>query len=375
MTHTASPFNSSFDTLIGPSDLIAALPGILGFYPTESVIIVGFEEDPLEPGCLMVGPVMRADLTHAAHAAAALERAGSHGCEMFLAFIISRIPNSMLARQAIEDIEALELGGAPAIAACWHLSEIATGTPYTQLFGPDVEALPQGTVLIDGWSHGTVSSVVASPTMKPFLAHGSLPALNREEAFAYFEREEHDPVTRDDVAAWTKLAFRRAEALWRKVEKREAGPKQVVGDACALLRGPRPLPLIDMEAAPSLNDLLPEEDDIVLLATMLARPSLRDCVVATCLENAESAAGLLLAFARAFDGAIRANALTLWAMVAFQRGLSSWAIAALTTVQDEMPTHSMSAIVLQVLDHPQAREHLAEIIAACDAHCVAMLDT
>ncbi|GAB3075646.1 DUF4192 domain-containing protein [Corynebacterium aquatimens] len=357
-TETTRPI----DFLTGPADLIASLPGILGFYPTESVVIVGLEENPRAPGAYLVGPVMRADLVHASSATSAVTKLGAKNCTAFYGFVITRIPNSDLARDAMQELEDLRINGRAVIDACWHLSEVATGTPYTILF----ESLGHEHTLIDGWSNGVVASIVSSPTMKPFLKEGALPAADREEALSYFEPHTLDSETRRDVDQLSKLANRHAGILWERIEGRRAGARGAIDDACAILTRGEAHPVIAPDEEFYLGDVFEQESEVVLIAALLSTPGLRDCLIAPCLKNPETAAGVLLSIGRTFSGTIRANALTIWAMIAFARGLNSWAIAALTTVQDEEPTHSMSAIMLQILSVSNAQDMIDVIVQTCE---------
>ena len=348
MTLTSKSFSAP-ENLSGPSDLVASLPGVLGFYPQESLIILGLTEAEA-PNCVTLGPVMRADLTHAAQLCDALHRMPVDDCVAFYAVIVSRIPDSELVKAAVASLyDATHDCGCPMISACWHVSEIASGTPYNIVFGPGPSPLT-GEPLGAHWVSGTVSSVIASPAMKNLLDNGALPQLSREDTYRYFDPlPSGDEAEEDNRDALAKLATRRGSELLERLSRGDRAAHTAAAEACLVLHSPPPRPLIspwEELSAAELEKLLGEEDDRLTLATMLSRSALRDRLIGEALETPLTAAHAVLCAAKLFPGTIRANALSVWAIIALDRGLTSWAVAALCTAQDELPGHSLSELVL-----------------------------
>ena len=116
-----------------------------------------------------------------------------------------------------------------------------------------------------------------------------------------------------------------------------------------------------------------DEPELRALLVSLNRAPLRDCLIGQAIDHPETAATALITVARNFRGVIRANALSLWALVAISRGLSSWASTALTCAQEEMPQHSMSAICLQVMATGQQQQLVTTILDGCEVACAALL--
>lgn len=337
MTHNTQ----STPAVFGPADIIASLPGVLGFYPQESALIIHLV-DTGDGDMVRLGPVLRADLCHTAQLEAGMrEIPDSDRCAR-AALIVTRIPNSDLARDACETLYGMTgRDGDLLVDLCWHVSEIAAGTPYSLLFGP----LP-GDFLRSGmaseWVTGTVNSVVTQPTMQALLAQGALPELSREDTRAYF-----DPVDRDDLRAARDAApgiYRLGQTLAGAVRNDAPLVRDAMRDACEVLRNAPDAPLV---GAPDqrLGEVFAAEEDLEILAAALSRTQLRDCLFSTALEHPQSSGAALLAVARNFDGVIRANALSLWAVVAVKLQLSSWAGAALECAQEEVPDHSLSEIL------------------------------
>ena len=358
-------------TLNGPQDIIAALPGIFGFYPQESTVIVGIYPADSD-GTTRLGPVMRADLAHTHHILPALIDTPGGECIAFYAVIISRIPNSTLVEETKEllfNFSSAE--GTSLIDACWHVSEIAHGTPYTIVFGPN----PAHLAHVDRgeeWISGTVPCVVSSPSMKPLLHNGALPELDRADTFRFFEAwDDIDPTHPDcDPAA----AARRATELALLRDTDTATLAAEIDYACAMLHELRPRPMIHEVARPGRASIFAHPGDGVDLAAMLAMRWSRDLLVIDALKSPQSAAAALLWVAKAYRGEIRANALTLWATIATARHLSSWAVVALSCAQEEVPGHSLSELLLTML-HNGLQENLVETAESGCAMAWAVFDT
>lgn len=351
MPTNVSMETSSFasESLTGPADLIASLPGVLGFYPHESVIVLGLMESD-KPGCTTLGPVMRVDITHAQQLCANLHVMPVEGCVALLAVLITRIPESPLADAATSALFHLtDESGAGLIDACWHVSEIATGTPYTLLFGNAEDPIGGGAIPAD-WCDGTVASVMASPAMKNLLDNGVLPELNREDSYRYFQlRAPRDAAEAEERAALEKLATRRGRELAEKIRRGDAKARAGAAEACRTLITFPSCPLLSEWEDSSLEPGSGEEDDLLGLATLLSRSYLRDRLIVDALAAPYSASTAMIRVAQTFTGVIRANALCVWAILAVDKGLQSWAIAALTTAQEEVPGHSMSALLIDLV--------------------------
>lgn len=367
-----TPEHESVDT---PSTIIATIPGTLGYYPHESVVVLGLVADEDSGGAVYLGPVLRSDISNVGELVEFLRTSPVDSCIAYLGVLITRVPESATARAAVEALDMLEReSGDPLIDVLWHVSEIAHGTPYSMVFGPDPQPMAE-TWPESAWDHGVVGSVVTSPAMKAMRDNGALPALDRADTFSYFDRADAGldaKLHAQWIADMTHRARRRADELRALIHRGRPGAKAVVDSACAALRAAPAKPLITDERL-SLHEALPDSDGLFALATVLARPVLRDCVIGEAVRHPEQAASALLAVARHFGGVIRANALSVWALVAISKGLSSWASAALATAQEEMPQHSMSAICLEVMAAGQQHQLVTTILQGCELACASIL--
>ncbi|MHA2789146.1 DUF4192 domain-containing protein [Corynebacterium sp. S7] len=354
------------NTLSGPGELIASLPGILGFFPQESVIVIGFHVDDDEPCTLdhntqdrnlahshkfAIGPVMRADLSHIAKLAQGLKSPFLQDREFYVAVIVSRALQSSLAREAVDVLYDLnDDRDSSLINMCWSVSEIATGSPYRMEFGADsAQWRSAGFAAPAGWEAGVISNVALSPSMRPLLDNGGLPALTREEALGYFASSQHQQCKFGSIDAVAKRAYSRADELLRSLGADTRRAANEITAACAVITSAPVKALISLDDPPLLEETIKNLDQLVLVATVLARSKLRDCLVVPALEHPGHFATVFLAIAARFSGVIRANALSLWAIIATKLGVSSMATAALLVVQEELGGHSLSEVLLQGL--------------------------
>mgnify|MGYP001940078891 CR=1 FL=1 len=387
MTHSHSrkqqpsfdPWTDDSVSVDDPSTIIATIPGTLGYYPQESIIVIGLVPDLESGGELVLGPVLRADLQHAGELADFLETAPVARCVAFLGIMVTRRPQSSAATAAAAELEDLVRPcGAPLVDVLWHVSEIAQGTPYEMVFGPDPEDMDRQWPELR-WGRGTVASVVSSPTMRAWHDNGILPALDRSDTFEYFQPDDSlagaviagEAV---DVAALTREAARHADELRARIDRGQPGPGAVVRAAMKALQDAPAQPIIGLDERVGVDCVFHDAEGLRAMATVLSRSMLRDCVIGTAVRHPEEAATALLAVARAFDGVIRANALSLWGIVAISRGLSSWASAALAIAQEEMPEHSMSAICLEILAAGQQQHLVTTILQGCELACAHIIE-
>ncbi|SDL77243.1 protein of unknown function [Corynebacterium mycetoides] len=360
MTHTP-------ESLHGPSDIIAALPGIFGFYPQESTVVVGLYPPEHAGGAVRLGPVMRADLCHTHHILPALTDTPGGDCVAFYAIVISRIPNSQLVADTKEALFNFADGeGIPLIDACWHVSEVAEGTPYTIVFGPSPAQLAAGGMGPE-WMQGTVSSVASSPSMVSLLRNGGLPELDRADTFRFFEpwgdavrgHPDYDP---DEVGARAAELAQACELACDADRRTAAG---IIEEGCALLHDVAERPLIQPLECTNRTRVFGLEGDATEIAALLSVKRARDAMIIDALASPLRAATAFLWVAKAFRGDVRANALTLWATVATARNLNSWAVVALTCAQEEVPGHHLSLMLLTMLNHGMQEKLVESAVSGC----------
>lgn len=353
--------NAVNSSLFGPSDIIAALPGVLGFYPQESVVVLGILPDSQDAGGLQLGPVVRVDLARLDALVENLKTDTSQyllGDDVlaYLGIIVSRIPDSDLVIGATERLRYLEEETGFKIDLCWHVSEIAQGTPYTLLFGPS--EVPDGEYTLSAsLISGSVASVISSPSMRPYVEQGILPELDRGDTFEYFEPIDTESVhvAKEIQEKTRKNGLRLLKDLWESSIQEQGkssaqlAKHEIENTIDDLLRSPESCLIGQRDVPPPSEMSEPMRNALEGLAALLTHALLRDTLIPAILKHPKRVAGPLLFLARHAEGTVRANALALWAIVAVRCELGSWAGVALQCALQEMPDHSLSDVLLQLL--------------------------
>lgn len=329
-----------------PADLLANLPGILGFYPRESVVFAAFDQTS-DPNRFLLGPVLRIDiddLTLLPEVATSLD---SIGPDLVFAFVI---PDGEQAEttDVIEELFRVSEEGTIEIGACWLTREILTGETFRLAFGPSLSDLSQLFRDPESWEQGVISSITGSPAMGPLLRTGHLPELHRSEAFDYFNR--FNPHFDDsEITALEGFAHRSATDLVGRIHSEaDTGVGEtltaVITDFAHLLTEAE-------ETAVSVAELMNDEEVLLTVAVYLSDSLLRDAVMGAAPRRRRAAMDLSLAVARTFSGTVRANALCLYAVAAVAAELSMRVVPALSAAQRAVPAHTLSSLLLDGAQH------------------------
>lgn len=343
-------------TLNTPAEIIAAIPGVLGFFPTESSILIGMQADQ-ETKSLTLGPVARVDLHQTPQLEQAAEFIGEQ-TDVLIALVVTRKPNSQLAQAAMSILhDIVDDDGNQLISALWTTPEISVGQRYELEYSAD--GLAQITTTSDAalLASGTISSPATSPTMAGMLSAGMLPATNREEVMDFFAYSPRLAAERNHDIPWPTTAQASQTATW--LLEQAHGPQQSKLNVSftqvktLLTKAANGMSLICPDSRATLDDLVDNPTEQLVLLTYLSRSMLRDSIIDVVIDHPEPAANLLVEVARMYDGLIRANALTLWAYAAMSRKVSSWATPALNSAQEAFEGHSFSAITMELVQRGQ----------------------
>lgn len=323
--------------LSSPGQLAANLPGILGFYPHDSVIFAAFDATGAGHR-FRLGPVIRLDiddLRHLPDVARALEQSGE---DLVFAFVVTRRGEEEV-EDVLDTLFALVRTSVIPIHACWVTREILTGEPVQLAFGPAPR--PGEEAWSEEWLDDVVAPVAQSQAMSALLANGMLPDLNREETFEQFARF-NPSFTPEECDQLSDFAHRHSRELLRALER---GEDRIWGSFAGAVADIGLLLTEIDEQDLSVADLMADEEPLLTVGAMLGNATLRDILIEEALRQPAPAAGLLLAAARTFDGFIRSNALALYALCALELTLSMRAMPALSAVLLEDPGHSLSALL------------------------------
>lgn len=334
-----------------PADLFANLPGILGFYPRESLVLATFNRAEHAKRFLL-GPVMRLDIGDPEALNEVAEVLRHEEPDLVFGFLITTGDEDSTEQIALDLYERVATGHLD-LSACWTAREVLTGEPYQLVFGPGEEQLTRLMKNSADWKRGKIAPVSSAIAMEPLLRNGQLPELERSAVFDHFNR--FNPLfDAAEASALESFATRHAAELCVLID-REA----MVGEGAALGAVIADFRLLLAEIEETGMDseaLMGEEETLVTVAVYLSDSLLRDAVLSSGLKYQQAALALSLAVARTFGGTIRANALSIYAVVAVAAQLSMQVAPALFAAQREVPGHTLSSLLL---DGAQAGVHEA----------------
>lgn len=325
-----------------PGQLIANIPGALGFYPTESLVLMGFNKTL---GRYTLGPTVRMDIDKIPETMNEVTDTLHHmGCEMLMGFLVTTRPEELIDavitdlyyhRCLREDME---------IVACWHVPQVRTGEEYAIWFGPEVYGTADSPQWRD-WVTGRVSSITDAATMTDFVREGKLPDINREESLAPL-RDINPHFSINELMALERTAKAAAKDLHGDRGLRAGRDGE--GESYALADVPGGADLLLAECAEkSFAEISADWKIITTAATWMSTTCMRDVVMGTCIEHAEAAEKVLLAVAQSMHHTARHNALCIYGAVLIVRKFSMRTGAVLATVLEEDPDHSLAGLMMQ----------------------------
>ncbi len=302
--------------LSDPSELIAAVPHLLGFHPHESVVLLALHGKSL-------GLTLRADLVAADQAARLAEqlltpiaRARPTGVALIVIGGDSApdgdLPHRVLV-SALDDV--LTGAGLPIVHAAWT-TETASGAPWR--------------CYADPLCAGTVADPATSPLAVATVAAGAVTFGSREELAAL-------------LAAEDSTALQRRAVLLDAADAEHPMSARVVAQRLAQLA--------ELHRAAAAGD--PELGDSIIaeVASALCDHRVRDACLPWCTgSGAVAAERLWLALVRATPAPERAEPAALLALTAYLRGDGALASVALDAALHACPHHSLSGLLRAALD-------------------------
>jgi len=313
--------------LSDPSELIAAVPHLLGFHPRDSVVLLALHGKSL-------GLTMRADLVAADHAPRLAEQllapiARQRPSGVALVVIggdddpDGDLPHRVLVNTLDDGLISV---GLPVVHAAWT-AETTHGARWRCYDDP--------------LCAGTVADPAASPLAAATVAAGAVTFGSREELAGLLAAD--DPAT-----------LRLRAALLDAADAEHPMSAQVVNQRRATLRA---LHRAAAAGDPELSDSL-----IAEVASALCDHRVRDACLPWCTGSGAAAAERLwLALVRATPAPERAEPAALLALTAYLRGDGALASVALEAALEACPHHSLSGLLRAALDGGLPPELLREV--------------
>lgn len=205
-------------------DILANIPGILGFYPQDSLVLAFFERGD-EAQNLQLGPLARLDLDGAIHQLTADHEkfaawTGAFDLDAVAAYVVT---DDIVEADAVAHFLCSECSPLHSeVLAVIQTPEITAGTAWCALYLHPNSGEPQA---------GRISDIHASAALRQMLDDtGQLPALSRKEleerlnSTAHgLETAEHKDII-EDALAYIPPIFR--DVLQREYEQAAAGITQ-----------------------------------------------------------------------------------------------------------------------------------------------------
>lgn len=324
-----------------PGSIFTNLPAILGYYPHESVILLGFlrhKEDRYG-----LGPLLRSDVESLEkdEGIAAMHSAFTHmenvHADFLLALIVSTDPRRRYrAARRLHEVDRARSSGIR-ITACFETMEICTSEPFWMSWSGTDGVIPEE------WRCGLIGNVVAAPAMEPFRRKGELPNLDREAAYRVFDHGN------------PQLGEEQREAI--EIDINRERPTLVREAACARDNGMMPawreewistmVDLLDTCSGHSVEELCGREEVLARLGLILSVEMTRDLFMTLSGEHSEPMLAATLAAARTFRGGIRANALCAYSVASIVEGFPMRLYPALMAALDEDPGHHLTHLLMR----------------------------
>lgn len=302
--------------LSDPSELIAAVPHLLGFHPRDSVVLLALHGKNL-------GLTLRADLVDRAHAAVLAEqllppiaRQRPTGVAVIVVGGTITAAGDPPHRALVDALDnALTGAGLPVVHAAWT-TETAGGAPWRCYDDP------------------LCAGKVADPTTSP-LAVASVAA----GAVTFNSREEMAEL----VAAEDPTALQRRAILLDAADAEHPMSARLVAQRLVRLK--------KLHRAAATGNLTLSDGIIAEVASALCDHRVRDACLPWCTgAGAAAAERLWLALVRATPAPERAEPAALLALTAYLRGDGALAGVALDVALDACPHHSLSGLLRAALD-------------------------
>ena len=308
-------------SITSPGQLLANIPGLLGFYPQESVVFVTLEKATKERPATHCGPVIRIDLEELHALSDIADIISTANIDYVIVFIVSeKCETEPEYFQQIKDLflSAMQMKLLP-IRWIWHTSAIFTGNSF-RLVQEGASDHDDATPAL--WLNGTISSIATASTTQEMMTRGELPELSRQDCLDYFS---------GTTSSSTKELYEQAAVL---LSETDALAKRLA-EITTICRKIEAMKVMDSTAQQQQH-----------IAVALCRTCLRDLLLPVLCAYPEAGKHLSLMVARSYLGVIRNNALCAYAMCELASTNSARTFHALIASHQDNPDHRLTSLLL-----------------------------
>lgn len=329
--HTPAP-------LTDPGQLISNLPGVLGFYPSDSILVMILS--PQDSRDYQLGPTLRVDADDADHLAQSLSGMVER-TDVVLILIVSTHQETV--ERALSQITTLV---GHLIEGIWHCHHIEEGEPLRLLYGPTVPDVPE-------WRETVIPALHQAAATRDLTARGGHLALDRHEAHRAYQPM---PLTREMNQALDAAVDAVSERLEAATSTQEGDVQRLIAE---LRQG-----LEAMPAGATYLDVAP--DLVAFMCSLLSTDDLdiRDLVLGEVVDCPEAGAvvahavGVYTPHVPTRVTGLVAHALAVMAHI----GPTQSASAALRVAHEAAPAHGLTALIHGAVSHGVAPTHIVQCV-------------
>lgn len=260
-------------TLTSHGEILANIPGILGFYPQNSLVISFFERNSDTPG-LHLGPLARLDLDDAVQTLIDNQQqftalSDRDNTDAVIAYVVSADPS---AADDLAEFLLSEDSPLPTVLAIVQVPEITSGTGWWTVYQQLSLSAPRSGVVSEVASSAALQQMILDTGQLPALSRGELEQRLNSTAHGIDQEEYRDIIT--DVESYEReIHFLRddLQCCYEQAAEGIADPTNIRAIRAALrcfttpmLRDPLLAALLDepeqgLEFAESLMRMVPRD--------------------------------------------------------------------------------------------------------------------
>lgn len=340
-------------TVLGtPAQIFANIPGLLGFYPEESIIFLNFSATTAGSKVrLSLDFASRADITDWRSIDRACEVIAQHEPDAVWVVLITKDLDPFVVDETVDEVVDKAKDTGIHLAAVWVTPEIASGSPY---FLAGCGTNDDGSSVIPDtgvWDKGTICDIATAMSTKQLVDEGSLPELSRADVLARFAHG--NPYVSLSSGNQKKLR-QKARALISDIQ---------LGESPASVRLQFLSALHMAGKAEKETALLKEKDTLYSVITLMSEKFSRDLVLDLAISLPVEARRLCLAVAKTATGFPRHNALCIYVLASIALEAHSHNFAATEVILKEDPQHVLAQCIGQACMHGIHKELLDACLA------------
>lgn len=331
--------------------LLAEIPGILGYYPTDSLVVLGLVHE--EGTRHRIGPVVRCDLD-----ADAVRETATALTALDVDTLLVVLVTPTLTDDHVDLLDLL-----PDVAAAWHTVEILTDDPV-MMVRHDPDLAPN---TVAAWQTTTVGPVHEANSTRALLARGGHLSLTREAVVApYAFAPKLMPAELGEKIAELVEFYSRSLAY----AEAAGGLNQETADMISGLRY-RIASEPNDDDQPSWPEMITADADLYARArTALSGeyPAARDLLIGEALDYPRAMRPVLKMLARTcISPTERANAFCLLAMIDHDSGPGTDAGLLLQLAREADDSHHLTVLLTESLGLGKITHVIAVVRRGVDA--------